>query len=46
MKPALAGDLGLVRPPDLDARSREQVKTVVLTLLHRILARAKARQPG
>jgi signal recognition particle receptor subunit beta len=29
----------------IDARSREQVKTVVLTLLHRILARAKARRP-
>jgi len=28
----------------IDARSREQVKTVVLTLLHRILARAKARR--
>jgi signal recognition particle receptor subunit beta len=28
----------------IDARNREQVKTVVLTLLHRILARAKARQ--
>ena len=28
----------------IDARSREQVKTVVLTLLHRILARAKARK--
>jgi signal recognition particle receptor subunit beta len=27
----------------IDARSREQVKTVVLTLLHRILARAKAK---
>jgi signal recognition particle receptor subunit beta len=30
----------------IDARSREQVKTVVLTLLHRILARAKARSGG
>jgi uncharacterized protein len=30
----------------IDARSREQVKTVVLTLLNRILARAKARQGG
>jgi signal recognition particle receptor subunit beta len=30
----------------VDARSREQVKTVVLTLLHRILARAKARSGG
>jgi signal recognition particle receptor subunit beta len=29
----------------IDARSREQVKTVVLTLLHRILARAKSRRP-
>ena len=28
----------------IDARNREQVKTVVLTLLHRILARAKARR--
>jgi signal recognition particle receptor subunit beta len=28
----------------IDARSREQVKTVVLTLLQRILARAKARR--
>ncbi len=28
----------------IDARSREQVKAVVLTLLHRILARAKARR--
>ena len=28
----------------IDARSREQVKSVVLTLLHRILARAKARR--
>jgi uncharacterized protein len=28
----------------IDARSREQVKTVVLTLLHRILARAKAKR--
>jgi signal recognition particle receptor subunit beta len=28
----------------IDARSREQVKTVVLTLLHRILARAKSRR--
>jgi signal recognition particle receptor subunit beta len=28
----------------VDARSREQVKTVVLTLLHRILAGAKARR--
>ena len=28
----------------VDARSREQVKAVVLTLLHRILARAKARR--
>jgi signal recognition particle receptor subunit beta len=27
----------------IDARSREQVKSVVLTLLHRILARAKSR---
>jgi signal recognition particle receptor subunit beta len=30
----------------IDARSREQVKTAVLTLLHRILARAKARSGG
>ena len=30
----------------VDARSREQVKTVVLTLLHRILAGAKARRGG
>src|SRR5690242_3162007 len=29
---------------DIDARSREAVKTVVLTLLHRILARAKAKR--
>jgi hypothetical protein len=29
---------------NIDARSREQVKKVVLTLLHRILARAKARR--
>ncbi len=28
----------------IDARSREQVKSVVLTLLHRILARAKSRR--
>jgi hypothetical protein len=28
----------------IDARSREQVKSVVLTLLNRILARAKARR--
>jgi signal recognition particle receptor subunit beta len=30
----------------VDARSREQVKAVVLTLLHRILAGAKARRGG
>ena len=30
----------------IDARSREEVKTVVLTLLHRILARAKSRSGG
>jgi signal recognition particle receptor subunit beta len=29
---------------NIDARSRDQVKAVVLTLLHRILARAKARR--
>ena len=29
---------------DIDARERESVKTVVLTLLHRILARAKAKR--
>jgi uncharacterized protein len=28
----------------IDARSREQVKSAVLTLLHRILARAKAKR--
>src|SRR3954453_17147224 len=30
----------------VDARSREQVKAVVLTLLHRILAQAKSRRGG
>jgi hypothetical protein len=30
----------------IDARSREQVKVVVLTLLHRILAQAKSRRRG